>query len=169
MAQVQKYPTMYSGFGLRTAQDLSNVYEDVYTEVPPYAKDENGKFINATSEPVIKKTGRVNVQEKIQSFRDDVDIYKILEKMALAGQPLSDVYVDENSVLDYSNIPDNINDFNAWVSANYDALLSLPKELSSMIIKDDFNEAEFNKAFNEYYSPKKEVRKQEEEKKDGAK
>ena len=45
----------------------------------------------------------------------------------------------------------NINDFNAYVGKQYDDLSKLPKELSSLILKDDFNQNEFNEVSKAYY------------------
>ena len=149
--QKQKFPTMFHSEHLRIAQDLSDPYEDIFTEYPPYAKDDKGNFINPTSEPKLVKTGRINVQEKIQSYKDDVDIYKILQKMAMQGQLLDSVVLTDEIGVDISNIPDNINDFNAYVGKQYDDLSKLPKELSSLILKDDFNQNEFNEVSKAYY------------------
>ena len=156
MAELKKkFPTMFHSEHLRTAQNLSNPYEDVYVEYPPYAKDEKGAFINPSSVPKLVKSGRINIQEKIQSYADDVDIYRILERMALQGQLMDQVAVSDN-VVDFSNVPDNINDFSAWVRAQYEDLTKLPKELSSLLIKDDFNPIEFDNAVKSYYAKKEE-------------
>lgn len=151
-----KFHTMYYQEA-RTGQDLSNEYEDVYTEIAPYAKDENGKFINDTSEPILKKTGRVNIQEKIQSFADECDIYKILEKAALAG---TDLRYKEDQAVDLSAIPTNYNDYNDWIKRNYDFLSKMPKDIASTLLKDDFDIEAYNEAVKAYNEKnvKKEVK-----------
>ena len=67
-------------------QDLSNEFEEVFEEVPPYAVDPaTGKFLNDSSVPKIISKGKINVQERIQSFEKEVDLYSILEKFAYSG------------------------------------------------------------------------------------
>ena len=58
-------------------QDLSNEFEETFEEIPPYAKDEKGNWLNDTSVPKLVPTGKINIQDRIQSYYDDVDIYKI--------------------------------------------------------------------------------------------
>lgn len=158
-----KWPTMFYNDTPRTGLDYSRNTEDIFEEIPPYAKDENGKFLNETSEPIIKKTGVINIQEKIDSYKDEVDIYKILARVAASGDD-SLLNIKQGVYGDYSSIPDNINDFTDYVSNNIELLKSMPKELSSLIIKDDFNEDEFYRAVEDYNNKnnKKEVEKKDE-------
>lgn len=119
-------------------QDLSNEFEDVYTEIAPYAVDpKTGKFLNDSSIPKVVKTGRINIQERIQSFAEDVDIYRILEKFA---------YSDDMSLInkhvanygDISDMPDNLNDIALKTNAFIDKLTELNPELAKMVIDDNY-------------------------------
>lgn len=142
----------------RTKQDLSNRFEDVYKEIAPYTKDENGKFLNETSEPMLIKTGQIDVQEKIQSYLDDCDIYKILQKAAMADD-MSLLNRQAGFYGDISAVPTNYNDFADLVDASVTDLMSLPKEISSLIIKDDYSEEALKEAiakYNEKNAPKEE-------------
>lgn len=51
----------------------------------PGAKDENGKLINDSRFDFVKKGQKTSLQEYIQSFADECDIYKILERCARSG------------------------------------------------------------------------------------
>ena len=164
-----KFPTMFENENEKTGLDYSNPYEDVYEEIPPYTKGHDGKWLNDTSEPIIVKTGKINIQEKIDSFKDEVDIYKILERVAMSGE---DISCRGNQCFDISSIPTNINDFTDYVSAHMEILQSLPKEISSLIIKDDFNQADLDLAIKNYNDKLNEEKNQvetKEEKKDGEK
>lgn len=154
-----KWPTMYQNDNNKTGLDYSNPYEDIFEEIPPYTKGQDGKWLNETSEPIIKKTGKVNIQEKIDSFKDETDIYKILEKVAASGD---DISVQSNQCVDISNIPTDYNTFNEYVGNHIDALQQLPKEISSLILKDDLTEKELTKAIENYNNSKKEDKKEEE-------
>lgn len=117
-----------------TMLDLSNPYEDVFQEIPPFAIDKDtGKLLNPTKDPVLKKVGVKNVQEDIDSFADDVDIYKILERVALSGNP---DYLNKRigTFADFHNIPDNINDFDFYIN-------SITKNVDSDVIKIALGEA----------------------------
>lgn len=157
-----KFPTMFSNDNFHTGLDYSRNTEDLFEEIPPFTKGSDGKWLNDTAVPVIKKTGVVNIQEKIDSFKDEVDIYKILAKVAASGDD-SFLNVVNGVYGDFSKIPDNRNDFNDLVSDNLDAMQKLPKNISAMLLQDDFDETEFYKAVNEY---NEKINKKEEIKKD---
>lgn len=163
---MSKWPTMFENKNIKKGLDYSNPYEDVYTEIAPYTKDVDGKWVNETSEPILKKTGKINIQEKIDSFRDEVDIYKILEKVAATGEDLS---LKSNQCMDISSIPDNINDFTDYVDKSISIIQSLPKEISSLIIKEDFNGAEVDAAIKNYNENLEKSKENVVEKKDGEK
>lgn len=109
-----KFNSMYGPGVKKTGQDLSRETEKVFIEVPPFAVNEKGEFLNKTDSPILKENGVVNVQEKIQSFKDDVDIYKILEKVALTGDT-SILNQKIGSFADLVNLPDNVNDMNEYI------------------------------------------------------
>lgn len=91
----------------KTGLDYSRNLEKQYKEVPPYAKDEKGKFINNSSKPILVESEPFNVDEYIQSFKDDCDIYKILEKAYLSNNiGLLNVNTGGQYV-DISDLPDN--------------------------------------------------------------
>lgn len=51
----------------------------------PGAKDENGKLLNDTRFDKVVNGSKTDLQEYIQSFADECDIYKILERCARSG------------------------------------------------------------------------------------
>lgn len=118
-------------------QDLSNEFEDIFEEIAPYAVDPNtGEFLNNSSVPKIVKTGRINIQEKIQSYAKDCDIYAILEKFAYSEDP-SFINKYNASYGDISSMPDNLNDFAQMVNLQVDKLASINPELAKMILDEN--------------------------------
>lgn len=109
-----KFVSMYGSNEFHTPLDYSDPYQDVFEEIPPFALDEKGNILNKSSFPIFKKTGKINVDEKIQQFKDEVNIYKILEKVALTGD---DSYLNQRlaSFSDIIDLPDNINDMNEYI------------------------------------------------------
>lgn len=167
MANAQvKWPTMFNNEHGSTPLDYSNQFEDVFEEIPPFTKNEKGEWLNETSEPKIIKTGKINIQEKIDSYADDVDIYKILARVAASGD--DSILCEAQGVYgDFSAVPTNINDFDNYVAENIETIKSLPKEISSLILKDDFNQEELDEAIKKYNEKNKnDTLKKEVEKKD---
>lgn len=89
--------------------DLSNKKQEQFEEIPPFTKDADGKWLNDTSQPKLISKGYFDVDEYINSFKDDVDIYKLLEKIALTGDE-SLLYQKEGWYGDSTVFPDNIHD-----------------------------------------------------------
>lgn len=118
----------------KTGLDYSRKLEKRYVEVPPYACDiESGKIINKSSEPVLIEDEPFDVDEYIQSFKDECDIYTILEKFALTG--CTDSTLINKKVMsfgDISELPDNFNDLNKYFE---DANAKI-KEFNNDIAKD---------------------------------
>ena len=85
-----------------------------FIEIPPYAKDDKGKIINMTSEPVLKENGEFDIQDYIQSFYEDCDLYHLLAKVARTGD-MSLLNQKQGVYADISNMPDNIHDAQAAV------------------------------------------------------
>lgn len=56
-----------------------------YTLLRPLAKDEKGKILNDTRFDKFEETSKTDLQEYIDSFYDECDIYKILERCARSG------------------------------------------------------------------------------------
>ena len=52
MAQV-RFNFMYGPGVQKTGQDLSRTKEDVFEELPPFAMDSEGNFLNKSSQPKI--------------------------------------------------------------------------------------------------------------------
>ena len=118
-------------------QDLSNEYEDTFIEIAPFTRDEKGNWLNDTSVPKLVSNGKVNVQERIQSFADDVDIYKILERFAYSGDmALINQRPAMSNDVDVSNLPNNLNDFNDVFNEMKDNLGSLHPDLAKMVLDD---------------------------------
>lgn len=118
----------------KTGLDYSRKLEKRFVEVPPYACDiETGKIINKTSEPMLIEDDPFDVDEYIQSFKDECDIYTILEKFALTG--CTDSTLINKKVMsfgDISDLPDNFNDLNKY----FDEANEKIKEFNADIAKD---------------------------------
>lgn len=115
-----KFRTIYDGIE-PTWQDCSNKFQKRYKEIPPYAIDlETGKFLNKTSQTVLVEDDPFDVDEYIQSFKSECDIYTILEKFGLTD--CTDTSLINKGVMsfgDISELPDNFNDMNEYLkSAN---------------------------------------------------
>lgn len=150
----------------KTGQDYSNSMEDVFEEVPPFAYDEEtGEFLNKSSFPKLVKTGQVNVQERIQSFLEDVDIYSILAKFAMSGDE-SLLKRQVGFYGDISTVPDNIHDFDSYVTGNLATLKKVSPDLASVVLNEDSTEADIRAAVDKYASS---IVKAKEEKKDEVK
>ena len=108
-----KFRGQYINTTLRTGQDLSREYEQTYVELAPFARNEKGEFLNDSPFPKLIEGEKVNIQERINSFFEDVDLYSILKKVSLTGD-LS--YLDRKAGFygDFSNLPNNYNDLNDY-------------------------------------------------------
>lgn len=119
---------------VKTGLDYSRKLEKRFVEVPPYAVDlESGKLINKSSEPILVEDEPFDVDEYIQSFKDECDIYTILEKFALTG--CTDSTLINKKVMsfgDISELPDNFNDLNKY----FEEANAKIKEFGSDIAKD---------------------------------
>lgn len=67
--------------------DVPKLPKYIYDETTyrPGAKDENGKMINDSRFDKVVKGSKTDLQEYIQSFADECDVYKILERCARSG------------------------------------------------------------------------------------
>ena len=81
-----KFLDMWSG-RKKSALNYSRKLEKQYVEIPPYARDDKGKFINDSARPILKEIDPLDIDAYIQSFKEDTDIYKILEKAYYANDP----------------------------------------------------------------------------------
>lgn len=91
----------------KTGLDYSRKLEKQFKEIPPYAKNEKGEFINDKSVAVLVEAEPFDIDEYIQSFKDECDIYKILEK-AYLSQNISLLNQYPGGVYDdISDLPDD--------------------------------------------------------------
>ena len=138
--EVQEIPfrTLFGG-SKRTEQDCSNPMQKRWKEVPPYAVDiETGKFINKSSVAILVPDEDFNIDVYIQSFKEDTDIYTILEKFALTG--CTDTSLINKGVMsfgDISELPDNFNDMNEYFENANKKLDSMSKELAKSILDEN--------------------------------
>lgn len=146
-----KFRSMWSNPHGIVESDCSNEFAEIFEEVPAFTIDpQTGKFLNETSQPKIISKGKVNIQEKIQSFAREVDLYSILEKFA---------YSDDESLLrarpcdygDISNFPNDLNGYAQFVNAHFDKLNEINPELAHMIIDDNVKPEDIEKKANEIY------------------
>lgn len=128
---------MYGKGVARTPINATNRIVDIKTLVEPYAVDvKSGKVINKSNKYKLVKTGQFDIYEKIQSYKDDCDIYKILEKFAVANDP-SLINQRIGSFGDFTNIPDNVNEFNSYVGKYMQQLKKMDKDVATKIINDN--------------------------------
>lgn len=133
-------------------QDLSNEIEDVYIEVAPYAVDPaTGKFLNESSVPKIIPNGKVNVQERIQSFAKEVDLYSILEKFAYSDD-VSLINARPCSYGDLSELPNDLNGFALYCKNNFDKLNDMNPEIAKMILDENISAEQITAKANEIYN-----------------
>lgn len=130
----------YKGI-VKKGQDLSNPYEQTYIELPPYAVDEKGKLINEKSVPVKKKADKINVQEKIQSFEEECNIYTILAKFNMTGD-VSYLNQREGVYMDSTGIANNLNDLNAQFNGAMALNDTLPKEIGQKVLDENISNDE---------------------------
>lgn len=81
------FNTMWEVKNKNKPLDVPKLPKYIYDETTyrPGAKDENGKMINDTRFDKVVKGSKTDLQEYIQSFADECDIYKILERCARSG------------------------------------------------------------------------------------
>ena len=128
-----KFRGQYCNCTLRSSQDLSRRYEQTYKELAPFARDEKGNFLNDSPYPILVEGDKVDIQERIDSFRDDVDLYSILKKVSLTGD-LS--YLDKKAGFygDFSNMPHNYNDLNDYYKRLAKDFRELPQDIREAIV-----------------------------------
>ena len=144
------FRTMYSGIK-KTAEDCSDPYQKTYKELPPYAVDpETKKILNKKSVPILVEDEPFNIDEYIQSFKDDCDIYTILEKFALTG--CTDTSLINKGVMsfgDISELPDNFNDLNEYFEKANKKLDSFSKDVASQILDESISIDNIQKGLND--------------------
>ena len=135
-----KFNTMWEVFNINKPLDVPKLPKYLYDNVTyrPGAKDENGKLINDTRFDFVIKGSKTPVQEYIQSFEDDTDVYKILERCARSGdysiltgeRPYGDcsIYSSDRAVND--ELLSKLDNFNSQA----------PKEVAEALLSNLSNE-----------------------------
>lgn len=128
-----KFKGQYCNCTLRSSQDLSRRYEQTYKELAPFARDEEGNFLNDSPYPVLVEAEKVDIQERIDSFKEDVDLYSILKKVSLTGD-LS--YLDKKAGFygDFANMPNNYNDLNDYYKRLAKDFREMPEDIREAIL-----------------------------------
>lgn len=104
-----KYCSSWSGCK-KSVLNYTNKFIDDYKLLKPYEKDlKTGEFLNDSVEPKLVKVGKINVYERIQSYKDDCNIYKILERVIKTGDE-GLLNISSGSYADITGIPTNIHD-----------------------------------------------------------
>lgn len=129
--------------------DCSNTKEKLYEEILPYTKDENGKLINDSPYSIFVEKGYVDIQEKIQSYAKECDIYSILEKFANSGDE-SFIQKSVGYYGDISSVPTNLNDFNDLVNNGIDNIMAMPEEIGKAILNDSLSTDEVVDTINNF-------------------
>ena len=124
--------------------DCSNKFKDVFIELPPYAKDEKGVIINNKNETCLRHNGTINIDDEIQSYRDECSLSSILKKVALT-RDFTLLQQVEGAYLDVSNAPKSIHDVPGYLdttSENFSKLSIEEKQVISKLLglKIDFDE-----------------------------
>ena len=144
------FRTMYSGIQ-KTAIDCSDPYQKTYKELPPYAVDpDTKKILNKKSVPVLVEGDPFDIDEYIQSFKNDCDIYTILEKFALTG--CTDQSLINKGVMsfgDISELPDNFNDLNEYFEKANKKLDSFSKDVASQILDENVSVENIQKGLSD--------------------
>ncbi|QCS36687.1 minor capsid protein [Capybara microvirus Cap3_SP_613] len=118
---------------------------DTYKVILPYQKDDKGVFLNDSDTPIYVKSGKKNLDEYINSFKDECDIYNILSKFESTGD-VSSLNLGRGVYADISKIPDNIHDFNNALNQGAEILNTLDSDLRKAILENDIQA--INKATN---------------------
>ena len=103
--------------GKRYPIDLSRETEDTYIAIPPLATNKDGEIVNMTTKTKLMKNGKVNIQEKIQSYHDEVDLYHILSRVANVEEAVA---LHGHSKL-YTDLTDMPTDFHSMVNSGSDS------------------------------------------------
>lgn len=120
---------IYSIFNPRPIKKVDYHQETIaqYVSVPPYTKDKKGELINETSYYCLVRVADKNVQEYIQSFKDETDLSTIIKRLTINNQmPTLADFINNNTFGDVSNFDRNAVD---PVQALNDQIASLQKEV----------------------------------------
>lgn len=134
---MQKFRNIFNYGDDPIALDLSRQTEPIFLEIEPFAVDnDSGEILNKSSKPIIKQIGEQNVYDKIQSYKDDVDIYNILKRFSETGDS-SLLNKRVGSFMDIADLPDNIHDFNKMLDDAAEKYKNLDESIKENIFNDD--------------------------------
>lgn len=134
---MQKFRNIFNYGDDPIALDLSRQTEPIFLEIEPFAVDnDSGEILNKSSKPIIKQIGEQNVYDKIQSYKDDVDIYNILKRFSETGDS-SLLNKRVGSFMDIADLPDNIHDFNKMLDSAAEKYKNLDESIKENIFNDD--------------------------------
>lgn len=105
-----KFQTMFSNVDKLLVEDVSNYKAPIYEKLPPFAMDSEGNFLNKTNSYVLRKIGEHDFNEEVQSYADEVDMYKLIEKVARTGDDTFLMRKQGGEYLDISTLPNNIHE-----------------------------------------------------------
>lgn len=115
------------------ACDCSSPYREQFEEIPPYAKNpETGEILNDSPYPILKKVDDMNVQEYIDSFADEGDIYSLIAKYTASG---IDTGLKPNQVMDTTQVPTEPGEILKYVQAS-DQLAEDNPEIAENLFDD---------------------------------
>lgn len=134
---MQKFRNVFNYGDDPISLDLSRQTEPIFLEIEPFSVDsETGEILNKSSKPIIKQIGEQNVYEKIQSYKDDVDIYNILKRFSETGDS-SLLNKRVGAFMDIADLPDNIHDFNKMLDDAAEKYKNLDDSIKENIFNDD--------------------------------
>lgn len=125
--------------------DCSDPYAEIFEEVPPFAIDpDTKKFINDSSQPKLISKGKINIQERIDSFGREVDIYSILERFAY-GEDESLLKARKCEYGDISELPNDLNGYANYVDAHFKNLKDMNPDLAKKIFDENYSPEDIEK------------------------
>lgn len=146
---MSKFPSQYNCDRVRTAASRGDVFQDVYKEVLPGSYDlKTGKILNKSSHSEFVKVGKVDVNAKIQSYADECDVYKILERFAITQDPTL-LNQRVGNFLDITKIPDNYNDFANMMNKYWAEVGKMDKDVAKALFNEKMSVDAISKLIDE--------------------
>lgn len=142
--------------------DLSCEYNQTYIEIPPFTKNEKGEWINDSAVSKWVKGDKLNVVEYVQSFRDSVDLSKIIDLVSKTGDTTL-LNRRQGFYADITDIPQNQNDFNDKINNFIDVLSGIDKDIAKEVINGNMSNDEIYNLINTKYLQKSENKVEEKE------
>lgn len=124
----------------RTAQDLSRRTEKTFVNVPPYTLNPNplgddDRFLNKSDTFILIPGEDKDIQDEIQSFASDCDIYNILRR-ASAGLDVTNSFTGHGVYGDFSAIPTNPLDVEQQQRELRQSLDSVPADVKEAVLSE---------------------------------